>query len=135
MMIFTIVVLGMVGGFIVLLPITRRLGKFLEYRMSDQSGLQQSEQNAALLRAVEALRDDVARLAERQDFTERLLEKPRDRGEPRNDEGDPGPTCTGLAAGAGLGGRARRARVRSGLHGGRPCLARVRRDGERPGPP
>jgi len=82
MMIFTIVVLGMVGGFVVLLPITRRLGKFLEYRMSEQGGLQQTEQQAALLRAVESLRDDVAHLAERQDFTERLLDKPRDQEKP-----------------------------------------------------
>ena len=82
LMIFTIIVLAMCGGFILLLPITRRLGQFLEYRMSEKGGLQESERQAALLRAIESLRDDVARLAERQDFTERILQEPRDKERP-----------------------------------------------------
>lgn len=77
MMIFTIIVLAMVGGFILVLPITRRLGQFLEYRMSERTRLMENEEREALLRAIESLRDDVARLAERQEFTERLLDNPR----------------------------------------------------------
>ena len=77
MMIFTIIVLAMVGGFILVLPLTRRLGQFLEYRMSERSRLMENEEREALLRAIESLRDDVARLAERQEFTERLLDNPR----------------------------------------------------------
>jgi len=77
MMIFTIIVIAMGGGFILLFPITRRLGQFLEYRMSEKGRLQDREEMDRILRALEALRDDVARLAERQDFTERLLERPR----------------------------------------------------------
>jgi len=76
-MIFTLIVLAMLGGFILLFPITRRLGQFLEYRMSEKGRLQEREEMERLLAAVHALRDDVARLAERQDFTERLLEAPK----------------------------------------------------------
>ncbi|GMV05619.1 MAG: hypothetical protein AMXMBFR53_18960 [Gemmatimonadota bacterium] len=79
-MIFFIVVLAMTGGFILLFPITRRLGQFLEYRMSERGRLQDKEEMERLRAAVLALRDDVAQLAERQDFTERLLEKPRSEG-------------------------------------------------------
>ena len=83
MMIFTIIVLAMAGGFILLLPITRTLGRFLEYRMSEKGRIQDREDREVLLRAMEALRDDVARLAERQDFTERLLERPKGDAEKR----------------------------------------------------
>lgn len=75
-MIFTIVVLAMVGGFILVLPITRRLGAFLEYRMSERTRALENEERERFLRAVESLRDDVARLAERQDWMERLLHDP-----------------------------------------------------------
>lgn len=78
LMIFTIVVIGMVGGFVLLLPITRTLGRYLEFRMAQKASLESPERMEILLRAVESLRDDVARLAERQDFTEKLLERPRD---------------------------------------------------------
>ncbi len=78
LMIFTIIVIGMVGGFVLLLPITRTLGRYLESRMAQKASLDSPERMEILLRAVESLRDDVARLAERQDFTERLLERPRD---------------------------------------------------------
>jgi hypothetical protein len=77
MMVFTLIVLAMIGGFIVVLPITRRLGKFLEYKMTERTRMMENEEREALLKAIESLRDDVARLAERQEFTERLLDKPR----------------------------------------------------------
>ena len=84
MMIFTIIVLAMVGGFIALFPITRTLGRYLEYRMTQKGRVEDQERMDLLLRAVESLRDDVTRLAERQDFTERLLERPRnEKGERR----------------------------------------------------
>lgn len=76
-MIFTLIVLAMVGGFVLLLPITRRLGQFLEYRMTERTRLMENEEREALLRAIESLRDDVARLGERQEFTERLLDQQR----------------------------------------------------------
>lgn len=80
-MIFLLISLAMIGGFILLLPITRTLGRFLEYRMSEKGRIQDREEREVLLRALEALREDVARLAERQDFTERLLQRPKDEAE------------------------------------------------------
>lgn len=82
MMIFTIVVIVLIGGFILLLPLTRRLGEFLEYRMSDRRRVEETEDRERLLRAIDALREDVVRLAERQEFTEKLL-APRDPPEER----------------------------------------------------
>lgn len=76
-MIFIIVLVAMTGGFILLIPISRRLGRFLEYRMTQKGRLDDQDRMDMLLRAVESLRDDVSRLAERQDFTEKLLERPR----------------------------------------------------------
>lgn len=81
-MIFTVVVLAMLGGYIVLFPLTRRLGRFLEYRMSEASRIREDEERERMLRAIEALRDDVARLAERQDFAERLLDRPGSAADP-----------------------------------------------------
>jgi hypothetical protein len=77
MMIFTIVAMVTIGGFIVLFPLTRRLGQFLEHRMSEASRGRELESRDDILRAIESLRNEVARLAERQTFTERLLERPR----------------------------------------------------------
>lgn len=79
-MIFTLVVLAMVGGFILVFPLTRRLADLLEQRMLAARDGDRHAEVEALRRAVAALRDDVARLAERQDFTERLLERPDEEG-------------------------------------------------------
>lgn len=79
-MIFTVVVVAMLGGFILMFPLTRRLADVLEKRLLAEERAAGPEQLAALAQAVEALRDEVERLSERQDFTERLLEKPREDG-------------------------------------------------------
>jgi len=75
MMIFTLIVLAMVGGFVLLFPVTRRLGDVLEVWLERQSGgeLQASELRPVLeeLRLVRAQLDD---LASRQGSLERLLE-------------------------------------------------------------
>ncbi len=77
-MIFSIVVIVLVGGFTLLFPLTRQLGKVLEKKyLEDGTGGTNAEEVAALRRAVQALTGDVERLSERQDFTERLLEGPR----------------------------------------------------------
>ena len=81
-MIFSLLVLGLIGGFILLYPLTRRLAEVLEKRyLGDGTGGTNADQVAALRRAVKALRGEVERLGERQDFTERLLERPRSRDE------------------------------------------------------
>lgn len=76
-MLFVIVLVAMTGGFVLLIPISRQLARFLEFRMTAKSRVEDQEKTDMLLRAVESLRDDVTRLAERQDFTEKLLERPR----------------------------------------------------------
>jgi cell division protein FtsB len=77
MMIFTVVVLMLIGGFILLLPLTRRLGALLEHRVLTEGKADRAADVEALARAVDALRDEVERLSDRQDFTEKLLERPR----------------------------------------------------------
>lgn len=77
-MVFLIVITAMTGGFVLLIPLSRQMARFLEYRMTAKGRVEDQERMDMLIRAVESLRDDVARLAERQDFTEKLLERPRD---------------------------------------------------------
>ena len=77
-MIFSIVVIVLVGSFVLLFPLARQLSKVLEKRyLEDGSGGMSAEEIQALRQAVEVLTSDVERLNERQDFTERLLEGPR----------------------------------------------------------
>jgi len=80
MMIFTVVVLMLIGGFILLLPLARRLGALVEHRMLSESEAAAGADVEALARAVETLREEVERLAERQEFTEKLLDRPRTPG-------------------------------------------------------
>lgn len=76
-MIFSLVVLMLIGGFVLLYPITRQLGSYLERRMLAEADPDEWKgQVRALTREVEALREEVSSLAERQEFTERLLERP-----------------------------------------------------------
>lgn len=78
-MLFVLVLAAMVGGFILLFPISRRLGRLLEERIGERKG------NAALpteevreLRAgLQALQAQLEELVERQDFTESLLSERR----------------------------------------------------------
>ncbi len=79
-MIFSIVVIMLIGGFVLLFPLTRQLGAYLEKRMLSENSEASRAQLAHLARAVEHLTDEVARLSDRQDFTERLLERPDDAG-------------------------------------------------------
>ena len=77
-MIFSIVVIVLLGGFTLLFPLTRQLGRVLEKMyLEDGTGGTNAEEIAALRRSVQALTGDVERLSERQDFTERLIEGPR----------------------------------------------------------
>jgi TolA-binding protein len=78
-MLFTIVILAMLGGFILLLPITRRVGAILEQRLNEKSVQGSSAAQVQQLQAmVRQLQAEVEQLAERQDFTEALLqEQPR----------------------------------------------------------
>lgn len=75
-MIFTLIVLAMIGGFILLFPLSRQLSTLLDQRLQRGEPPPSDERMDALTQAVELLSGEVERLADRQDFTERLLEKP-----------------------------------------------------------
>ncbi|HEX5725707.1 MAG TPA: hypothetical protein VFX98_09605 [Longimicrobiaceae bacterium] len=76
-MIFSLLCLMTIGGFILLFPVTMRLGKVLEQWLADRK-LKQGE-NAelkALRETVQGLEAEVRRLAERQAFTDQVLQPP-----------------------------------------------------------
>jgi len=73
-MIFTLILVGMIGGFVLLIPVSRRLGLFLEAWIQEKKGLAGAEEVAHLRRSIQALEKEVSELAERQQFTDRLLE-------------------------------------------------------------
>jgi hypothetical protein len=77
-MIFVIVILVVVGGFAMLFPLTRQLTAILEKRyLDDGAEGSNADEVAALRRAVHALRGEGEQIGERQDFTEKLLERPK----------------------------------------------------------
>ena len=72
-MVFTLILVGMVGGFILVRPITRRLGALLEQRLNSQASSLSPADVRKLREAVESLRAELDQLSERQAFTEALL--------------------------------------------------------------
>lgn len=78
-MIFVLMIIAMVAGVVVLLPITLRLGRLLERRL--EAGAD-NQTPAAELRQLQAsvgmLQKELNRIAERQAFTESLLDNGRD---------------------------------------------------------
>lgn len=83
-MLFSLLVVLIIAGSILTFPIMRRLGKLLEMRIEErrqdgpQAGRLESAELDALREIVEGLQTDVDRLAERQAFAERLLERGRE---------------------------------------------------------
>lgn len=80
-MIFSIIVLLVIGGFIVLFPLSRQLGKVLETWLSKQADARSVE--GKLRETQEVLGQVIARLEameERHAFVEELLERRRDGG-------------------------------------------------------
>ena len=70
-MIFTLVLVLIVGGFILLFPVSRRLGLFLEAKLKPASLA--SEDTRKLWEAIHSLETELRRIADRQEFTERML--------------------------------------------------------------
>ena len=70
-MVFTLILLILTGGFILLFPIARRLGRVLENRLEKRHT--EPDELARLRETVQTLDADVRALAERQDFIDRLL--------------------------------------------------------------
>ncbi len=85
-MIFSLLMVLVIGGFILLIPISRRLGKFLEIRIDERMQWDTLPKDAfnELMDVVEELQSEVGRLADRQRFVERLLEPGREESGPRS---------------------------------------------------
>jgi hypothetical protein len=76
-MIFSLLVVLIIAGSILLFPLTRRLGTLLEMRIEDRRGGEgalSSGEVEELRGLLVSLQAEVERVAERQQFTERLLE-------------------------------------------------------------
>ncbi|NIP80881.1 MAG: hypothetical protein GWM90_17370 [Gemmatimonadetes bacterium] len=76
-MLFSLLMVLIIGGFILLFPVTRRLGRLLELRIEERRSEDRppAAELEEVLRVVEALQAEVERLSDRQEFTERLLER------------------------------------------------------------
>ena len=75
-MLFSLLMVLIIGGLILLFPISRRLGKFLEVRIEERMEWDTLPKEAfnELMDVVEELQNEVQRLSDRQQFMERLLE-------------------------------------------------------------
>ncbi len=79
-MLFVLIVVAMVGGFILLAPLFRRLGAVLEHWLNERGKANQigPGEFGRIREEVATLRDEMEALANRQDFVEKLLEGPPD---------------------------------------------------------
>lgn len=77
-MLFSLLLVLIIGGFVLLYPLSKRLGQLLELRLEERRARPPGAVAAAevqqLSELVSALQVEVAALVERQEFTERLLE-------------------------------------------------------------
>jgi hypothetical protein len=76
-MIFVLVLCAMVGGFILLIPLSRRLGRMVDLWLQERRGIEPSGEIAELRRTIQALEAEVSALSERQQFTDQLLQSRR----------------------------------------------------------
>ena len=73
-MIFSLVVLAMVGSFILLLPVARLLAQYLQQRLDMGLESGPAPQLGVLQEQLDRIESGLDGLRERQDFVERLLE-------------------------------------------------------------
>ena len=101
-MLFSLLVVLVIGGFILLFPISRRLGKFLELRIDERMEWDTLPKESVneLMSVVEELQTEVQRLRDRQQFIERLLEpgQPRTKASRGEESGPGGDRSTGGGA-------------------------------------
>ena len=90
-MLFSLLMVLVIGGLILLFPISRRLGKFLEIRIDERMEWDTLPKDAfnELMSVVEELQNEVQRLSDRQQFVERLLEPGRERSGASRPETEP----------------------------------------------
>src|SRR5688572_26839598 len=73
-MIFTLIIIGMVGGFILLFPLSRRMGALLDVWLQEKKAALTRDEAQEIWRQLQTLEKELGGIAERQHFTERLLE-------------------------------------------------------------
>ena len=73
-MAFVLVLVAMIGGFILLIPLSRRLAQMIDAWVRERRNVDESEELAQLRRTVQTLEAEVNAIAERQQFTEQLLQ-------------------------------------------------------------
>ena len=79
-MIFSLVVIAMIGSFILLFPLSRRLGEALEVWLEERrEGSGEEGELRRIREVVGLLASRVEAMEDRQSFVEDLLERPRDR--------------------------------------------------------
>ena len=79
-MVFTLLLALLAGGFILLFPLSRRLGALMEARLADRNAAPQLDQEQ-LLELREALANvttELQRVTDRQEFMEKLLSQRMD---------------------------------------------------------
>ena len=83
-MAFFLVVIVTIGGFVLLMPLSRQVAKFLEFRMRQSTGrVDGMDDDVRQLRVlVEALEEKLLRVSDRQEFVEQILDA-RERDVPR----------------------------------------------------
>jgi hypothetical protein len=84
-MAFTLIFTALIGGFILLFPVSKRLGLFLESRLQDRKGVEPTEL-IQLKEQLLALEAEVRQLADRQQFTEKMLQERSNRPLPPSSE-------------------------------------------------
>ncbi len=74
-MVFVLLIILMIGGTVLLYPLSRQLGRYLENRLREGEPPGPADADiAALHDAIRALEAEVSALADRQSFTESLLD-------------------------------------------------------------
>jgi hypothetical protein len=76
-MVFVLILCAMVGAFILLIPLSRRLGHLIDAWVQDKRGLGSPAELAELKRTIQELEAEVSALSERQQFTDQLLQSRR----------------------------------------------------------
>ncbi|HET9440178.1 MAG TPA: hypothetical protein VFO52_08400 [Longimicrobiales bacterium] len=72
-MAFTLILAAMVGGVILLAPISKRLGLLLEQKLHEKNHRLATDELRQLKEHVQLLEDEVRQLSARQHFTDELL--------------------------------------------------------------
>jgi hypothetical protein len=72
-MVFTLVFTGLIGGFVLLYPLSKRLGALMESKLRSQSEGAPQADIRKLTEVVRSLEREVRSLRERQEFTDSLL--------------------------------------------------------------